>query len=44
VEKAFANPNLTHYVAIFYDQKRDKVIGWGKFSTFVDPQSWEDVF
>lgn len=43
-ERSFANPTLTHFVAVFLNQKEDKVIGWGYLTTNIEPRLWDDKF
>jgi hypothetical protein len=34
----------TDYLAVFHDGKDDKVIGWAKMSSGVEPRVWRDRF
>lgn len=47
LEKKVQNwPNgiITYYVAVFYDSRNNKVVGWAKMSTYVPPDDWGDRF
>ncbi len=43
-KKIYANPPLVDHLSVFYDQKEDKVIGWGHLRTSGDIDSWRDKF
>jgi hypothetical protein len=43
-KKAFAAPPQIDYLAVFYSQKEDKVLGWGQFKTMMEPRVWRDTF
>jgi len=43
-EKVYANPTYVHYVAIFYNHKEDKVIGWAQIEVSGDVDTWDDKF
>lgn len=40
----FANGWFIDYLAVFYDQKADKVLGWGFFGEVGEPKTWDDTF
>ncbi|MBL0350917.1 MAG: hypothetical protein IPP68_11180 [Elusimicrobia bacterium] len=40
----FANGWFFDYLAVFYDQKNDKVVGWGFFHEIGKPETWNDNF
>ena len=43
-ESSWPNGWNTHYVVIFYNYKKDKIIGWAKMSTMIEPRLWNDQF
>jgi hypothetical protein len=43
-EKVYANPVSIDYLAVFYNQNADKVIGWGHLRTSGDVETWDDRF
>lgn len=46
IKKELNWPNgwIVSYVAIFYDKKSGKVIGWGKISTYGKASTWQNNF
>jgi hypothetical protein len=42
--KKFANPDRTTYIAVFVDQKTDRVIGWGILEDIMNPKDWDEFF
>jgi hypothetical protein len=42
--KKFANPDRTTYIAVFVDQKADRVIGWGILEDIMNPKDWDEFF
>lgn len=40
----FAAPVVIDYLAIFYAQKEDKIIGWGHLQTMGEVESWGERF
>lgn len=47
LEKKVLNwPNGTfiHYIAVFYDTKTGKIVGWAKLSTSLPLENWSDRF
>lgn len=46
IRKQLNWPNgwIIHYIAIFYDKKYDKVIGWAKIRTYGEANTWRDNF
>lgn len=40
----FANGWFFDYLAVFYDPKTDKVIGWGFFHELGKPETWDERF
>ena len=43
-EKVYANPTFVDYLAIFHNQKEDRVIGWAHLKIAGDVDTWHDVF
>jgi len=43
-DKVYANPPTLRYLAIFYNQKEDKIIGWAQMRTSGDIDSLRDKF
>ncbi len=43
-EKIYANPTSIDYVAVFYNQKEDKVLGWAHMRESGDVDTWGDKF
>lgn len=46
IERQSSWPNgwLTHYVCIFYSEKDNKIIGWGKTASMANPSIWRERF
>jgi len=42
--KVYMNPDETTYIAVFVDQKGDRVIGWGLLKTELVPEYWDEFF
>jgi hypothetical protein len=43
-KQPFANPVHIDYLAVFYSQKNDQVVGWGYFGAGGDPEGWSEKF
>lgn len=43
-EKVYANPTFVDYIAVFHNQKEDKVIGWAHLRVAGDVDTWPDKF